>query len=93
VIVAVVVTETDLVVTVNVAILLPAATVTEIGTVAEVLLLDSETFVPPEGALLVKVTVPCTEVPPAMLAGLSETDETVAAVEGEIVSAAVLLRP
>jgi hypothetical protein len=51
--------ETAKVVTVNVAFMLPAATVTDEGTVAaEVLLLDKETVNPPVGAALLRVTVP-----------------------------------
>lgn len=59
---AVIVTEvvagTDNVVTGKVAVVLPAATVTEAGTVTEALLLVSETDRPPVGAALFNVTVP-----------------------------------
>ena len=55
---------------------LPAATVTEAGTVAEALLLESETDTPPVGAAPLKVTVPVADVPPVTLAGLTETEET-----------------
>jgi hypothetical protein len=61
-------------VTVNVAALLPAAIVTEAGTVAEALLLASVTTAPPVGAAAVKVTVPVTDVPPVTLAGLTVTE-------------------
>ena len=58
VITAVVVVVTDVVVTVNVALVAPEATVTLLGTLAEPLLLDSETTAPPEGAAADSVTVP-----------------------------------
>jgi hypothetical protein len=45
--------------TVNVALVLPAATVTDEGTVAaDALLLDKDTDTPPVGAALPSVTVP-----------------------------------
>ena len=46
------------VVTVNVALVLPAATVTDAGTLAAVLLLVSDTVAPPVGAALPSVIVP-----------------------------------
>jgi len=59
VIVADAVDETVVVVTVNVRLELPAATVTLAGTVATgVLLLDSVTTAPPDGAGPLRVTVP-----------------------------------
>ncbi len=65
---------TALVVTVNVALVLPPATVTLAGTVAaEVLLLDSDTTTPPAGAALPSVTVPWDGLPPTTLVGLSVT--------------------
>jgi hypothetical protein len=63
---------TDAVLTVNVALKAPAGTVTLAGTVAAlVLLLDSVTTAPPEGAALVKLAVPCDVLPPTTLTGLS----------------------
>ena len=41
----------------NIAVLKPAATVTDVGVVSSALLLDSPTGVPPVGAALVRVTV------------------------------------
>ncbi len=66
---------TALVVTVNVALVLPADTVTLAGTVtAEVLLLDRDTATPPAGAALLSVTVPWEVLPPTTLVGLSATE-------------------
>jgi hypothetical protein len=63
---------TDAVLTVNVALEAPAGTVTLTGTVAApVLLLDSVTTAPPEGAALVRLAVPSEVLPPTTLAGLS----------------------
>lgn len=82
---------TVLVDTVKVAVVLPADTVTEAGTVAEALLLASEIDTPPDGAALLRVTVPVADVPPLTLVGLTARDETVTA--GVMVSAAVLVTP
>jgi hypothetical protein len=64
---------------------------TEAGTLAAVLLLDSATEIPPDGAALLKVTVPVAEVPLFTLVGLTATDDRAALAAGVIVSAAVLL--
>jgi hypothetical protein len=70
---------TALVLTVNVALLAPAATVTLAGTVAvAVLLLESETAAPPVRAGPLSVTVPVAEDPPVTLVGLSPSDVSVA---------------
>jgi hypothetical protein len=61
------------VVTVKVVDVAPAATVTELGTVALVLLDERLTDIPPVGATPVRVTVPVDEVPPVTEVGLSET--------------------
>src|SRR3979490_1876516 len=67
---------TALVLTVNVALVAPAATVTLGGTVAAaVLLLESATVAPPAGAARLSVTVPVEEFPPVTLVGFSESDE------------------
>ena len=69
---------TLLVVTVNVALLAPAATVTLAGTVAAAALsLERETAAPPLGAGPLRVTVPAEGDPPITLIGLSATDESV----------------
>jgi hypothetical protein len=59
--------------TVNVALVLPAVTVTDDGTdAALVLLLDSMTTAPPDGAGAVNVTVPVPRSPPRIVVGLTE---------------------
>jgi hypothetical protein len=76
--VTVVVLDTALVVTVNVALVDPAATVTLAGTCAAlVLLLDSDTLAPPLGAAPLNVTVPVAELPPVTLVGLTDTPDNV----------------
>jgi hypothetical protein len=97
VIVTVVDTVTGKVEAVNVALLLPARTVTLAGIVAaRVLLLESPTVTPPAGAGAANVTVPSEEAPLATLAGLSVRAESVTGgggAGGETVSSAVLVRP
>jgi len=62
------------VVAVNVALAAPAATVAVAGTpAAAVLLLDSDTTLPPAGAALESVTLPCEVVPPVTLPGFTLT--------------------
>jgi hypothetical protein len=71
-----VVAETLNVVTVKLALVAPAGTVTLAGTVAEPgRLLDSVMMVPPEGAALASLTVPVDGLPPVTLAGLTVNDE------------------
>jgi hypothetical protein len=71
-IVTVVEVLTAAVVTLNIALAEPAATVTLAGTVAiGVLLLESVTVAPPVGAAAVSVAVPCTAFPPTTVVGLS----------------------
>src|SRR5271167_2252662 len=81
---------TAVVVTVKVAVVAPAATVTLAGTVAAALLLDKVTDSPPVGAALPKVTVPVDEVPPVTEVGFSVTDDTTG---GFTVNTAVLVPP
>jgi hypothetical protein len=67
---------TALVLTVNVVLVAPAATVTLEGTLAAVVLLpESMTCAPPVGAGPLSVTVPVEEFPPVTLVGFSESKE------------------
>jgi len=69
---------TALVLTVNVALVAPAAIATLDGVLATfVLLLESVTTAPPEGATPLSVTVPVEEFPPVTLVGFTETEERV----------------
>ena len=88
---------TALVLTVNVALVAPAATVTLAGVLAApVLLLESETTAPPDGAAPLNVTVPvelC--VPPVTLVGFKVKEESVTGggAAGFTVSVAVRVVP
>jgi hypothetical protein len=73
-IVAVTVLATCVVPTVNVRLIEPAGTVTVAGTVTPARLLESETTIPPVGALLLNVTVPVELLLPTTLDGATETD-------------------
>ena len=71
---------TGLVVTVKVAVVAFAATVTLAGTcAAAVLLLERVTTAPPAGAGPFNVTVPVEDVPPSTEAGLTLTEFSAAA--------------
>jgi hypothetical protein len=74
--IAAVVELTAVVVTVKVAVVAPAATVTLAGTVADALLLDKLTAAPPVGAALLSVTVPVELEPPVTAAGFKLREET-----------------
>jgi hypothetical protein len=70
-----VVVATGFVLTVKLALVAPAATVTLDGTVATfVLLLDRLTTAPPLGAGPLNVTVPVEELPPVTLDGLNVSE-------------------
>jgi hypothetical protein len=85
---------TLLVLTGNVALVVPAATVTLAGTVAAaVSLLERGTAAPPLGAGPLNVTVPVEVDPPVTLIGLSAIEERVAEPCGVTVSEAVLVPP
>ena len=64
---------TAAVVTVNVAEVAAAATVTEEGTVSVVLVFDRVTPIPPAGAACVRVTVQVLDCPPVTVAGEQDT--------------------
>ena len=91
VIVTAVVKATDSEVRVKVAVLAPAATVTEAGTTAAEELLDRATDTPPVGATADSVTVPVEEAPLATLAGLTEKEDRTVLAGGVTVSVAVLV--
>jgi hypothetical protein len=83
------------VLTVNVALVAPAVTVTLDGTVAtDVSLLERATVAPPLGAGALRVTVPVELFPPLTDFGLSVSDDrTGPAAGGVTVSVAPLLTP
>jgi hypothetical protein len=67
---------TVLVLTMNDVLVAPAATVTLEGTLAAaVLLLESVTCAPPDGAGPLNVTVPVEELPAVTLVGFTESEE------------------
>jgi len=81
---------TALVLTLNDALVAPAATVTLEGTLAAVvLLLESVTCAPPVGAGPLSVTVPVDEFPPVTLVGLSVNEESMGAGGGAGVTVSV----
>src|SRR6266850_264792 len=88
---------TALVLTVKVALVAPAATVTLEGTLAAVvLLLESATIAPPVGAGPLSVTAPVEDcTPPTTFVGFSESEERVGAggAAGVTVSEADLVTP
>jgi hypothetical protein len=91
-IVTLLVLRTAIVVTVKVAVVAPAWTVTLDGTVATfVLLLESWTVTPAEGAALLRVTVPVDWLPPTTVDGFKLKADN--AGPGVIVSAAVFVTP
>jgi hypothetical protein len=80
-----------LLVAVKVAVVAPAPTVIDAGTVAAVvLLLVSVTTVPPVGAAPFRVTVPVLFAPPVTAVGLRDTEDNAT---GFTVSVAVLVTP
>src|ERR1700739_2329389 len=81
--------DTRWVFTVKLALVFPACTMTLDGTVAtEVLLLESVTVAPPEGAADVRVTVPVELFPPLTLVGFRVSEESVTDDAGVMVSEA-----
>lgn len=80
-IVAEVDTRTVDVLTVKVALVLPAGTVTLEGTLAAPLSLESVTWAPPAGAGPLRVTVPVDDcTPPTTVVGFNVNEETVGGV-------------
>jgi hypothetical protein len=71
-------------VAVNGAVLAPAATLIEAATLKAVLLLESETVAPPEGATWLRVTVHVEGLAEANVVGLQAREETTTAVTSEI---------
>jgi hypothetical protein len=81
--------DTARLLTLNVALVAPAATVTLAGTVAAaVLLLESVTSAPPDGAALDSVTVPVEVLPPVTLVGLSARSSSPATGGAEVTPSA-----
>ena len=71
---------TEVVVTVKLALLTPASTVTLAGKVAAAELSENITTAPPVSAAALKVTVPVEELPPTTLVGLRDSAEIVGVV-------------
>ena len=91
---AVVEAVTLLVLTVNVALLAPAKTVTLAGTLAAPLSLVSSTCAPPVIAGPLNVTVPVEDcAPPVTLVGFNVREDKVGGACGSTVSEAVLVTP
>ena len=84
---------TACVLTVKLALLAPAGMVTVAGTLAALLLLESATCAPPDGAAALSVTVPVDDcAAPVTLVGFSVSEETVTG-GGVTVSEAVRVVP
>jgi hypothetical protein len=81
---------TDVVVTLNVLLVAPAATVALAGVVENVLLSDRVTTAPPVGAGPFKVIVPVEGLPPTTLAGFMTKADTAG---GLMVNPAVSVEP
>ncbi len=85
---------TAMVLTVNVALLAPAGTVTLGSTLAAPLLLASITCAPPVSAGPLSVTVPVEDcAPPVTLVGFNVSEDMVGGACGSTVSEAVLVTP
>jgi hypothetical protein len=84
---------TPVVLIAKVAVVLPAATLTDAGTVAAALPLVSDTAVPPVPAGPLKVTVPVDPVPPVKVVGLKVTEDKAAGVTVRVAVLAPLPLP
>lgn len=84
---------TELVLIAKAAVVAPAATATLVDTLAAVELVESVTTIPPDGAAAVREIVPCADVPPVTVVGLTDTDDSVAAIGGVTVSVVLPLVP
>ena len=71
-------------VAVKVAVLDPAETFTEAGMLRAVLLVESETAVPPDGAAWLRVTVQAEEPPETKVVGLQAREDTTTGASSEI---------
>src|SRR6266403_6172636 len=80
------------VLTLKVALVAPAGTITLEGTLAALLLLESATCAPPAGAGPLSVTVPVEGVPPITPVGLSVSEESVGRGGGVTVRVMVVVR-
>ena len=85
---------TGTVLTVNVAVVRPAATAIVTGVwAAEVLLLERATLKPPAGATDPRVTVPVDDLPPIKVLGLNPTDASVGGFTVKVVDRLLPLTP
>ena len=86
---------TELVVILKLALLLPAVTVTLVGTLVALEFSESVTTAPPAGAAALNVTVPVEEFPPTKLVGLRDSVESVVPVDtvGLMVNVAFCVTP
>jgi hypothetical protein len=69
---------------VKLALVAPAATVTEAGTLTTAWLLPTDTALPPEGAALLRTTVQLLPLPEASEVGLHCSEETTAGASSDI---------
>src|SRR5512132_3983922 len=83
---------TALVVTLKLALLAPAGTVTLAGTLAALELSESDTAAPPLGAAPLKVTLPVAALPPVTLVGVMLNAESVGPLGGGDVAAGPTVR-
>jgi hypothetical protein len=81
----------DIVVTVKLPVVDPAAIATSVGTNATVPVVHNSTTIPPAGAAVLKVTVPVADAPVATLVGSTATEDRATVADGVTESVAVLL--